>query len=86
MPPLPPGVTSPELETFLIESDAALECTRSLLRALLEGRVTVPKIKVLRRAHGPSVTPAPVDEEAVKLERRLTKAAGILRKKREREH
>lgn len=86
VPPLPPGVTSPELELLLVESDAALECTRSLLAALLDGKVVLPQIRVIRRAAGPAVIPPPVDEEAVKLNRRLTKAAGILRKKREREH
>lgn len=86
VPPLPPGVTNPELEMLLIESDAALECTRSLLVALLDGKVLLPTITEIRRARGPMVEPPPVDEEAVKLERRLTKAAGILRKKREREH
>jgi ATP-dependent helicase YprA (DUF1998 family) len=86
VPPLPPGVTSPELELLLVESDAALECTRSLLAALLDGKVALPKISVIRRAAAPPIVPPPVDEEAVKLNRRLTKAAGILRKKREREH
>lgn len=86
VPPLPPGVTNPELELLLVESDAALECTRSLLAALLDGKVAVPKVTEIRRARGPLVEPPPVDEEAVKLERRLTKAAGILRRKREKEH
>lgn len=86
VPPLPPGVTSPEIEQLLVESDAALECTRSLLAALLDGNVILPNISVIRRAVAPAVVPPPVDEEAVKLNCRLTKAAGILRKKREREY
>jgi hypothetical protein len=74
------------LEDLLIESDAAIECTRSLLVALLDGRVIVPKVTVIRRARGPAVEPPPVDEEAIRLEKRLTRSAQILRKKRERTH
>ncbi len=86
VPPLPPGVNDEELEDYLIESNAAVACTRSLLTALLEGKVQLPKISVTQRARGPGGTPPPVDEEAVKLERRLTRSAQILRRKREREH
>lgn len=86
VPPLPPGVTNPELETFLIESDAAVACTESLLAALLEGTVRVPDVQVIRRARPPAAPPPPEDAEQIKLNRRLTKAAGILRQKREREH
>ena len=86
VPPLPPGVTSPELESYLVESDAAVACTTSLLQALLDGVVEVPAVQVIRRVRPAAEPPPPEDAEQVKLTRRLGKAADILRRKREREH
>ena len=86
VPPLPPGVNNEELEQFLIESDAALACTRSLLASLLDGEVIVPDVTIIRRALAPPGEPPPEDEEAKKLETRLTKASKILKAKRERLH
>ncbi len=86
MPPLPPGVNDEELETFLVESDAALQCTRSLLTALLTGRIAPPKIKTVRRKLSRAVDPEPEDQDAKKLRARLSKASGILKKKRARLH
>lgn len=86
VPPLPPGVNDEELEGFLIESDAAIKCTRSLLRALNLGEVDVPEIVVRKSARGPAVEAPPVDEEKEKLGRRLSKASEVLKKKRGRQH
>ncbi|HMP73047.1 MAG TPA: DEAD/DEAH box helicase [Kiritimatiellia bacterium] len=86
VPPLPPGVNDEHLEELLIESNAAVACARSLLTALLEGLVHDPLITLLKRPAAPPITPPPEDEEQKKLVRRLEKSAGILRKKREREH
>lgn len=86
VPPLPPGVKSEELEQLLVESNAARACTDSLLNALIHGAVELPEICVTERARGPAAPPPPEDEEALKLSSRLHKAAGILKRKREREH
>jgi len=86
IPPLPPGVNVAEIEQFLVESDAAVACTRSLLRAMLDGTVEVPEVHVQRKAIAPAVTPPPEDEETIKLKRRLARAAAILEARREREH
>ncbi len=86
VPPLPPGVEDEELEEFLVESNAAQACTRSLLAALLDGAVIVPEIRTLRQARPPAAAPPPEDEEAIRLNRRLGKASEILKKKRERLH
>ncbi|MFH0881061.1 MAG: DUF1998 domain-containing protein, partial [Lentisphaerota bacterium] len=86
VPPLPPGVSDQVLEDFLVESDAAVTCTRSLLQALLTGKVVVPKITIVRRRLGPAVEPEPEDPAKLKLQARLSKASGILKKKRERQH
>lgn len=86
VPPLPPGVDGQELEGLLIESDAAVKCTESLLAALLDGTVAVPQVRMVsRQAEQPVVPPEP-DLEAIKLNERLQRAAGILKSKREREH
>lgn len=86
VPPLPPGITNEELERLLIESNAAQACTRSLLDALLDGTITLPEISIIKRDRGPTAEPPPEDEETIKLNHRLHKAAGILKRKREREH
>jgi len=86
VPPMPPGVDSVELTELLIESDAAVVCTRSLLEALIDGVSRLPDITVLRRHREPAVTAPGEDPERVRLTQRLGRAAGILRQKRERLH
>lgn len=86
VPPLPPGVDNEELENLLVESDASVRCTASLLDALLHGTVAVPEVTVLRRTLAKAVNPPPPDEEAVKLQRRLSAASKILQKQRGRTH
>ncbi len=86
VPPLPPGVNSEELEDFLIESDAAVACTRSILTMLLDGEIRVPDVQVLRQPLPKAVEAPGEDLEALKLNQRLTKASRILRQKRERVH
>jgi DEAD/DEAH box helicase domain-containing protein len=83
---LPPGVEDAELERFLAESDAARECTRSLLTALATGEVVLPEVTFhpLDGAAGPPAPP--IDEEKVKLEARLGKASRVLARKRSRTH
>jgi DEAD/DEAH box helicase domain-containing protein len=86
VPPLPPGVDNEELSNFLIESDAAVACTRSLLEALIDGKAKLPEITVQRRQREPAVTAPGEDPEMVRLTQRLGRAASILRQKRERLH
>jgi ATP-dependent helicase YprA (DUF1998 family) len=86
IPPLPPGVADEELENFLLESDAAIECTRSLLAALLDGRVVLPEVTMHRHPRASAVEPPPEDPEALLLRRRLDRAARVLDAKRKREH
>ena len=86
VPPLPPGVADLELELFLVESDAARACTRSLLAALIDGRVEMPEVHTVKRNWRPPVEAPPPDQELEKLQSRLTRASTILKKHREREH
>ncbi len=86
VPPLPPGVENEELAELLVESNAALECTKSLLTSLLTSKVELPEVKIFKQLI-PFTGPEPkVDKEAIALKNRLKKASGILKKKREREH
>ncbi len=85
-PPLPPGVDNAELTELLVESNASVACTRSLLNALLDGTTAVPDITVVRRARPAAVQAPGEDPELKKLTQRLGRAAGILRQKRERLH
>jgi DEAD/DEAH box helicase domain-containing protein len=86
VPPLPPGVDNEALEELLVESDAAVACTRSLLTSLLSGTLVVPEIRVLRQPLPKAVEPPPVDAEMLKLNQRLTRASRILQKNRKRQH
>ncbi len=86
VPPLPPGVEGEELEDLLIESNAAVACTHSLLLALLEGRVVSPEVRLLSRPRQQTGITSEVDEETAKLSERLKRASHILKDKRERLH
>jgi ATP-dependent helicase YprA (DUF1998 family) len=86
VPPLPPGVDNVELTELLVESDASMACTRSLLNALLDGAVQLPQITVVRRPREAAVEAPGEDPDLVRLTQRLGRAAGILRQKRERLH
>ncbi|MBN1497001.1 MAG: DEAD/DEAH box helicase [Spirochaetes bacterium] len=85
VPPLPPGVDSRELEEFLIESNAAVECTASLLAALLEKRIVIPDILISKKPIEHFSAP-PEDIEKKRVLQKLGRAARILRDKRERLH
>ena len=86
VPPLPPGVNDEELEDFLVESNAAVQCTHSLLVMLLDGKIVMPDITIFRESRQSAITAPPLDEDAVKLQNRLEKASAILSRKRERQH
>jgi DEAD/DEAH box helicase domain-containing protein len=86
VPPLPPGVNSEELEALLIESNAAVACTRSLLDVLLDGRITLPEVRVLHSPRHPAVEPTEPDADAIRLGQRLDRAAHILDQKRRKLH
>jgi DEAD/DEAH box helicase domain-containing protein len=86
VPPLPPGITNENLESFLVESNGSIECTQSLLIALLNGKIVVPKIISQSLTIPPTdVTPV-IDLEKEKRKRKLNRAAKTLKKKRERVH
>ncbi len=84
--PLPPGVDNDNLESFLIESDAAIRCTQCLLVALLDGEIKIPEITINKFSQPTAIDPPPEDEEAIKLNLRLNRASQIMKQKRERLH
>ncbi len=86
VPPLPPGVTDDELEALLIESNASIACTRSLLGMLLEGRISLPEIQSIALPAAPDIQPPAPDLETIKLKEKLQRASRVLKKKRERLH
>ena len=86
VPPLPPGAEADEMVDLLLESNAAIACTRSLLRSLADGSVEIPEIVTSAIARQPAVTPPGEDPEALLRQQRMRRAAGILKQKRERLH
>ena len=83
---LPPGVEDEELEQLLVESNAAVVCTRSLITALLTGELIVPDVTECVIEAKIAVIPPEPDEEFEKLRERLGKAGRILQQKRARIH
>lgn len=83
---LPPGVEDEELEQLLVESNASVACTKSLIAALLTGEVVIPEITEFALEERSAVIPPDVDEEFEKLKDRLGKAGKILKQKRARIH
>ena len=86
MTSLPPGIEETELEQLLIESNAAVACTQSLLTALITGAIVLPEIKHHEIPVLSAVAAAEQDLETQKLQQRLGQANEILRKKRSRIH
>jgi DEAD/DEAH box helicase domain-containing protein len=86
IPPLPPGVVQEEIEELMIESDAAVRCTHSLLTKLTQGTVVIPEISYARKPIASAVEAPSPDIETIRMKKRLSKAADILKRKREREH
>jgi DEAD/DEAH box helicase domain-containing protein len=86
VPSLPPGAGGGELETLLIESDAAIVCTRSLLTVLLDGRIEIPQVSFFRTPINAVTDILPEDERKSEIRRKLERAASILKRKRERIH
>ncbi len=84
--PLPPGVSDEDLELLLVETNAALACTDSLLTALLTGEVQLPQVLRHELPRGPRMDPPEPDEEMLRLKQRLGKASKILAQKRSRVH
>jgi hypothetical protein len=60
-------------------------CTLSLLDALIDGEIIIPEIREVRVPIEEREA-APVDRERVEMSKKLGRAAGILKKKRERLH
>ena len=83
---LPPGVDDAELEQLCVESNASVECTRSLLTALLTGEIAPPEVSFHELPVAVEVVPPEPDAEPQRLKQRLGKAAKILQDKRARVH
>ena len=83
---LPPGIEDEDLEQLLVESNASVACTQSLITALLTGEVVVPEVTSFAIEEKIAVIPPEPDEELEKLKIRLGKASKILQQKRSRIH
>lgn len=83
---LPPGVEDAELERLLVETNAAVACTESLLQALLTGQVVIPQIRQFTLHSGQAVVPPEPNIEQQRLMKRLQRANKILQEKRARLH
>ncbi|MDA7977717.1 MAG: DEAD/DEAH box helicase [Pirellulales bacterium] len=84
--PLPPGVNDEDLEQLLVETNAALACTKSLLTALVNGSVELPEVLRHEIPNSPRRDPPEPDREMLRLKDRLAKANRILDRKRSRVH
>jgi DEAD/DEAH box helicase domain-containing protein len=85
IPPVIPNITNKEIEDLFIESNASVECTKSLLIYLLKGIYEEPKIK-FRETLIDSKEIRLIDPEEERLKLKLKKSAEILKNKRNRIH
>ncbi|MFC1670175.1 DEAD/DEAH box helicase [Spirochaetota bacterium] len=86
VPPLPPGVNNEELETFLMESNAAVACAESLVQVFMGNGVIIPEVEINKINIHHVVSAPPEDEERKRMNQKLNRAAVILKKRRERLH
>jgi DEAD/DEAH box helicase domain-containing protein len=86
VPAVPPGVQDESLEQLLVESNASVACTASLITALLTGEILPPDIRRIEIPAREQITPPEPDIEQQRLQHRLSQASKILREKRERTH
>jgi hypothetical protein len=75
-----------QLEQLLVESNASVACTSSLLTALLSGEVALPEVAFHELATMSGVVPPEPDADMERLKQRLGKAGEILKQKRARVH
>ncbi len=83
---VPPGIVDEELESLLLESNAAVACTRSLITSLLTGKIVPPDIAYHELSAATPVVPPEPDLDLERLKQRLGKAGEILKQKRARIH
>ncbi len=86
VPPLPPGISNENLENLLVESNAAVACTNSLLTVLLQGKVIAPEIETITVLIPAEILTPAEDFEKKRIQQKLGRAAKALQKKRERIH
>jgi DEAD/DEAH box helicase domain-containing protein len=85
VPPIPPGITSSDMEELLFESNGAVESAKSLLTYFIDGIFKEMEVKTFSFQMNKAVKQEP-DPELKKLQERLKRSAEILRNKREKKH
>ena len=86
VPSLPPGVEDTELEQLLVESNASVACTTSLLETMLTGKTILPAVTQHEIPPQHRIDAPEEDAEFQRLKQRLSKAGEILKQKRTRVH
>jgi ATP-dependent helicase YprA (DUF1998 family) len=85
VPPIPPGITSSDMEELLFESNGAVESAKSLLAYYINGIFKEMEVKTFSFQVDKAIKQEP-DPELKKLQERLKRSAEILRNKREKKH
>ena len=86
VPAVPPGVGDTDLEQLLVESNASVACTYSLLCTLLSDDLVLPDITTHELPPQTRIDAPEEDAEIKKLKERLSHAGRILKDKRSRIH
>ena len=86
VPALPPGVEDTELTELLVESNASVACTKSLLHAVTTGNIIAPEIHSSSLDERQRIDAPAEDLDRKRLQHRLSKANKILHQKRTRLH
>lgn len=87
VPPLTAGIENEELYQLLVETNASIECTKSLLEFLVTQKIRLPEVRITKRRDNQLLAnPPKKDIDLKNLRDRLGRAASILEKKREKLH
>ncbi len=86
VPAVPPGVDDLELEQLLVESNASVACTKSLLETLLTDQLVLPHVTNHEIPTRTRIDAPEEDADMLKLKQRLSQAGKILKQKRSRLH
>lgn len=86
VPPVPPGVDDDELEQLMLESNASVACTKSLIEVLLANEIVLPEVTNHELPTRIRIDEPEEDLDLKRLQERLGHAGKILKKKRSRIH
>ena len=82
---MPPGVEDEALSSLMVESNAAVACTKKFIKTWVKGEIILPNVEEVKTQLVQEVDPEPEDEVR-KNKASLGKSSSDFKEAREREH